>query len=111
MNFIGMDLHKHVCIAVAIGEEDRVVAECDDLLMTKKGLDGSISYFDPNNRRIVFYDPVHAHLVSHHLYLRGYVVDVAHTCLGALDDISNHFTSSSDPDGAPHAPSAVWRTV
>ncbi len=54
MNFIGMDLHKHVCIAVAIGEEDRVVAECDDPPTTGKRLDGSISYFDPDNRRIVF---------------------------------------------------------
>ena len=54
MNLIGMDLHKHVCMVVAIEEDDRVGAECDDLLMTKKGLDGSISYFDPNNRRIVF---------------------------------------------------------
>ena len=60
MHFIGIDVHKHICTAVVIDENEKIIAECDDFPTTEKGLDEFISNFDPNGCRIVFENLTHA---------------------------------------------------
>ncbi len=89
MDFIGIDLHKHIFTVCVLDENEKVIDEMIDIETNEKGLDLFISRHPPDNCRIVFENLTRAHFAFHYLYDRGYAVDVAHTGHGALKEIAN----------------------
>ncbi len=88
MNYIGIDVHKRICTAVVLDDNEKVVDQIVDFETSDEGLGFIAGRYSPDDSRIIIENLTTAHRVYHWFKDRGYVIEGLHTGHGCITEIS-----------------------
>lgn len=89
MHYIGIDVHKRICTAVVLDDNEKVVDQIIDFETSDQGLSFVAERYRPDDSRIVIENLTSAHRVYHWFKDRGYTIEGLHTGHGCITEISN----------------------
>lgn len=89
MIYIGMDIQKYISTAVAIDDNEKIIAQHIDFKTNDETLDEVIGNYPVKGTKILIENLTVAHRVYHHLVRKGYKVMVIHTGNGCVTEIAN----------------------
>ena len=99
MHYIGIDVHKRICTAVVLDDNEKVVDQIVDFETSDKGLGFITDRYGPEDCRIIIENLTTAHRVYHWFKGKGYTIEGLHTGHGCITEISktdfnpNHFAN------------------
>ena len=88
MHYIGIDVHKRICTAVVLDDNEKVVDQIVDFETSDKGLGFITDRYGPEGCRIIIENLTTAHRVYHWFKGKGYTIEGLHTGHGCITEIS-----------------------
>ena len=88
MNYIGIDVHKSICTAVVMNDDEKVIDQIIDFGTNDEGCSFIVDRYSPEDSYILFENLTTAHRVYHFFKDRGYRVEGLHTGHGCVTEIS-----------------------
>lgn len=89
MHYIGIDVHKQICTAVVLDDNEKVIDQIVDFETSDQGLRCIADRYAPDGCRIIIENLTTAHRVYHWFKGRGYAIEGLHTGHGCITEISN----------------------
>ena len=89
MNYIGIDVHKSICTAVVMNDDDKVIDQIIDFGTNDEGFSFITEHYSPEDSYILFENLTTAHRVYHFFKDKGYRVEGLNTGNGCVTEISN----------------------
>ena len=88
MNYIGIDVHKSICTAVVMNDDEKVIDQIIDFGTNDEGCSFIVDHYSPEDSYILFENLTTAHRVYHFFKDRGYRAEGLHTGHGCVTEIS-----------------------
>ncbi len=88
MNYIGIDVHKSICTAVVMNDDEKVIDQIIDFGTNDEGCSFIVDRYSPEDSYILFENLTTAHRVYHFFKDRGYRAEGLHTGHGCVTEIS-----------------------
>ena len=88
MNYIGIDVHKSICTAVVMNDDEKVIDQIIDFGTNDEGYSFIVDHYSPEDSYILFENLTTAHRVYHFFKDKGYRVEGLHTGHGCVTEIS-----------------------
>ena len=79
MNYIGIDVHKSICTAVVMNDDEKVIDQIIDFGTNDEGHSFILDHYSPEDSYILFENLTTAHRVYHFFKNKGYRVEGLHT--------------------------------
>lgn len=89
MHYIGIDVHKRICTAVVLDDNEKVIDQMIDFETSDRGLSFITERYGSDDCRIIIENLTTSHRVYHWFKDRGYTIEGLHTGHGCITEISN----------------------